>query len=111
MLISYIWLGFAICLGVAGQVVLKRGSHGAATTLDQLLSPWTIFGLGIYFIAAVSYILALKRIPVSLAYPSVSISYGILAILAHILWHEPLTWQHGAGIALISTGIYVLFRA
>ena len=55
--------------------------------------------------------MALKRIPVSLAYPSVSLSYGILAVLAHLIWNEPLTWQHAAGIALIMGGIFVLFRA
>ena len=111
MLGSYAWLALAICLGVAGQLVLKTGSEGAETIWEQLTSLWTIAGFGIYFLSAVTYIVAIKRIPVSLAYPSVSISYGILAILAHLLWKEPLNWQHGAGILLISTGIFVRFRA
>jgi small multidrug resistance pump len=111
MFTAYAWLGLAICLGVAGQVVLKSGAEASTGLISQFLSPWTIAGLGIYFLAALTYIIAIKRIPVSLAYPSVSISYGILAVLAHLIWKEPLTWHHAAGIALISSGIFVLFRA
>ena len=107
----YLWLGLAIVLGVAGQIVLKTGAETSGDGLAQFLSPWTIGGFGIYFLAALTYIVAIKKIPVSLAYPSVSISYGLLAVLAHILWREPLTWQHWAGIALISSGIFVMFRA
>jgi small multidrug resistance pump len=111
MAVPYLWLGLAILLGVAGQIVLKSGVEGSTDLVSQFLSPWTIGGLGIYFLAALTYIVALKRIPVSLAYPSVSLSYGILAILAHFLWKEPLTWHHAAGIVLITSGIAVLFRA
>ena len=107
----YLWLGLAILLGVAGQLVLKVGADSSGEGLAQFLSPWTICGFGIYFLSALTYIVAIKKIPISLAYPSVSISYGILAILAHLLWREPLTWQHWAGIVLISSGIFVMFRA
>ena len=107
----YLWLATAIALGVAGQLVLKTGAENSGEGLAQFLSPWTICGFGIYFLSALTYIVAIKKIPVSLAYPSVSISYGILAILAHLLWREPLTWQHWAGIVLISSGIFVMFRA
>ncbi|HVJ56006.1 MAG TPA: EamA family transporter [Aliidongia sp.] len=109
---AYAWLGLAICLGVAGQLVLKNGAEAPGEgVLAQFLSPWTIAGLGVYFLAAITYIVALKRIPVSLAYPSVSLSYGILAVLAHLIWKEPLSWQHAGGILLIMSGIFVLFRA
>ena len=107
----YLWLGMAIGLGVAGQLVLKAGAETSGEGLAQFLSPWTICGFGVYFLSALTYIVAIKKIPISLAYPSVSISYGIVAILAHLLWREPLTWQHWAGIALISSGIFVMFRA
>lgn len=107
----YLALTLAILLGVTGQVVLKTGSEGARDLMGQLASPWTLGGLAVYFLSALAYIAALKRIPVSLAYPSVSISYGLMAVLAHLLWKEPLTLQHWAGILLISGGILVLFRA
>jgi undecaprenyl phosphate-alpha-L-ara4N flippase subunit ArnE len=106
----YVFLALAILLGVLGQLVLKAGADGSGDGLAQFLSPWTIGGFGIYFLSAVTYILAIKKIPISLAYPSVSISYGLLAVVAHLLWNEPLGWQQFAGILLISCGIFVLFR-
>jgi len=107
----YLWLGLAILLGIAGQIVLKTGTIGSSTIWTQLIAPWTIGGFGIYFASALAYIVALRRIPISLAYPSVSISYGIMAVVAHVLWNEPLNWQHAIGIVLIMGGIVVLFRA
>ncbi len=107
----YLWLGVGILLGVAGQIILKVGAETSGDGLAQFLSPWTIGGLGVYFLAAITYIVAIKKIPISLAYPSVSISYAIVAVLAHVLWREPLTWQHWAGIVLIGSGIFVMFRA
>jgi multidrug transporter EmrE-like cation transporter len=107
----YVWLGMAILLGVTGQLVLKAGAESSGEGLAQFLSPWTLCGFGVYFLSALTYIVAIKKIPISLAYPSVSISYGILAVVAHLVWREPLTWQHWAGIVLISSGIFVMFRA
>jgi len=108
---SYGFLALAILFGVLGQVVLKTGAQTSGEGLEQFLNPWTICGFGIYFLSAITYILAIKKLPVSLAYPSVSISYGILAIIANVLWNEPLGWQQAAGILLITGGIFVLFRA
>jgi len=107
----YLWLVLGILLGVSGQLILKMGAESSGEGLAQFLSPWTIAGLGVYFLAALTYILAIKRIPISLAYPSVAVSYGIVAVAAHFLWREPLTWQTWAGILLIFCGIFVMFRA
>ena len=37
-------------------------------------------------------ILAIKRIPVSIAFPSVALSYVLVAVAAHFLWGEALGW-------------------
>jgi small multidrug resistance pump len=108
MAISYASLAAAILLGVAGQIALKQGVGGAATLLGQFLNPLTIIGLAIYFAAAILYIAALKRIPVSVAYPSISASYIIVAVLAHLLWNEPFGWPQLAGILLIGGGVVLI---
>ena len=64
----------------------------------------------IYVFAALLYIVALKRIPVSLAFPSVSASYAVVAVLAHILWGEPFGWPQIAGIALIGGGVILIHQ-
>ena len=52
--------------------------------------------------------MALNRIPVSIAFPSVAASYAIVAVLAHFLWNEPLGWPQAGGIALIAGGILLI---
>jgi small multidrug resistance pump len=109
MLISYGALAAAILIGVAGQLLLKAGADRSAEgILAQFLNPFTIGGLAAYGLGAIFYIVAIKRIPVSIAFPSVALSYVLVAIAAHLLWQEALGWQQFAGIGLIAAGILVL---
>jgi small multidrug resistance pump len=111
MTLSYVSLAVAIVLGIAGQIVLKSGAAGAASLTAQLFSPLTWGGLVIYGFAAIAYVVALNKIPVSIAFPSVAASYAIVAVLAHLLWNEPLGWPQWAGIALIGAGIVLIHHA
>ena len=98
----------AIVLGVMGQVLLKSGAERSGDGLAQFLQPFTIVGFGVYAMAAIFYILAIKKIPVSQAFPSVSLSYVAMAVIAHLLWHEPLGLPKFAGIALITGGVLLI---
>ena len=49
-------------LGIAGQIALKSETNGSATVVAQFLNPLTMFGLA-------PYVVALKKIPVSIALP------------------------------------------
>jgi small multidrug resistance pump len=108
--VAYLCLVAAILLGIIAQLALKSAAVGVPSFLAQLLNPLTIVGLGIYALAAFGYIAALNRIPVSIAFPSVAASYAIIAVLAHVLWQEPLGWHQLGGIALIAGGIFLLHQ-
>jgi small multidrug resistance pump len=110
MIPYYAALVAGIVLGVAGQVALKLGAEGTPTIALQFLHPATIAGFAIYAAAAILYIIAIKKIPLSLAYPSVSLSYVIVGIIAHVMWQEPFGLPQMAGIALIGGGILVLHK-
>ena len=108
MAIYYASLVGAILLGVVGQIALKSGALGSPTVAALFLNPLTLVGLAIYVIASLCYILALKRIPVSVAFPSVAASYGVVAVIAHLLWNEPFGWYQIAGLLLIGSGIVLI---
>lgn len=110
MTIYYVSLIGAILLGVAGQIALKSGALGSHTVAAQFLNPLTIVGFAIYVFAALCYTVALKRIPVSVAFPSVAASYAVLAVLAHLLWNEPFGWPQLAGLLLIGSGILLIHQ-
>jgi small multidrug resistance pump len=66
-----------ILLGIAGQIALKSAANASATVIAQFLNPLMIIGLHNLIFAALCYILALKKIPVSVAFPSgVAASYA-----------------------------------
>ena len=106
----YTCLAVSILLGIVGQITLKTAANTSATIGAQFLDPLTVLGLAIYFVAALCYIIALKRIPLSLAFPSVSVSYAIVALLAHMLWGEPFGSPQIGGIALISSGVLLIHQ-
>jgi small multidrug resistance pump len=106
--IYYACLVAAVLFGIAGQIALKSGAVASSTIVAQFLNPLTIVGFGIYVFAALCYIVALKKLPVSIAFPSVAASYAIVAIIAHLLWNEPFGWQQIGGLTLIGSGILVI---
>jgi undecaprenyl phosphate-alpha-L-ara4N flippase subunit ArnE len=103
-------LALAILLGVGGQIALKAGAVAAPTLLAQFLSPLTVAGFAIYVLAALFYIVALKRIAVSVAFPSVAASYAAVAIIAHLIWDEPFGWAQFGGLVLIGAGIVLIHQ-
>ena len=68
----YASLAAAILFGIAGQITLKSGALRSPTVVAQFFDPLTMIGFAIYVLAALLYIVALKEIPVSVAFPSVS---------------------------------------
>jgi len=110
VVIYYASLVSAVLLGIAGQIALKSGAVGSQTVAAQFLNPLTIIGFAIYVFAALCYIVALKRIPVSVAFPSVAASYAIVAVLAHLLWNEPFGWPQMAGLVLIGAGVLLIHQ-
>lgn len=110
MTLYYVSLVGAILLGVVGQIALKSGALASPSGAAQFINPLTIAGLAVYVIAALCYIVALKKIPVSVAFPSVAASYAVVAIIAHLLWNEPFGWPQFAGLVLIGGGIVLIHQ-
>lgn len=108
MMLYYLCLAAGILLGVAAQLLLKVGATGEGDLMAQLLRPQTIIGLGLYGMAAFFYIIALRKIPVTVAFPSVALSYAIIAVLGYLWLKEPLGIGQIAGIAMIMAGVVLV---
>jgi drug/metabolite transporter (DMT)-like permease len=108
MALYYVSLAAGILLGVAAQLLLKVGATGEGGVVAQFLKPQSIGGLALYGFAAVFYMLALRKIPVSVAFPSVALSYVLLAALASIWLKEPLGPTQIVALVLIVAGVALL---
>jgi len=100
----------SILLGVVGQISLKAAALQGGEGIGLYLQRFTFTGLSAYFAAALLYTYSLKEIPLSIAFPSVSISYVVVSLLAHVIWGEPFGAKNVAALLAIGAGIYILSR-
>jgi small multidrug resistance pump len=107
MNIYWITLWTAIATSMIGQTLLKSGA-GRESLLAQLFDWHTVVGLGLYGGAALLYIVALRRIPLSVALPSTAISYVAAALIGHYIYAEPLGVMHLGAMGLICMGVVML---
>jgi small multidrug resistance pump len=110
MTVYWLVLAAAIVTSMAGQTLLKAGA-GTPDFVSQLLDLRTIFGLGLYGGAALLYIIALRRIPMSVALPCTAISYVAAAVIGHYGFAEPLGVMQLGAIGLICAGVVMLALA
>jgi multidrug transporter EmrE-like cation transporter len=112
----YLWVLLTVLLTVYGQVVvkwqvLKAGSMPAAFNekliyLAKLtLNPWVLSVFFAAFLASLSWMAAMTKLPLSHAYPFTSLSFVLVLFLSAFFFQEPLTWPKLVGLALITAGI------
>ena len=111
MTVYWLFLGAAILTSLGGQVLLKAGAIGDGGFIDQIFRPSTIIGLVAYGGAAFLYIIALRKIPMSVALPCTAASYVAVALIGHFAFGESLSAQKMAAIALICGGVLMLATA
>lgn len=111
-----------VLLNAAAQLLLKAGTNAIghfAFRLDNLLpiglklalEPHILGGLGCYVISVAIWIMALSRVPVSVAYPMLSIGYVVNAFIAYLWFGEALSAQKLLGIGFIIIGVWLVARS
>jgi len=105
--IYWLMLSAAIAMSMAGQTMLKAGAQ-ADTFMHQLFDWRTLLGLCVYGSASLFYIVALRKIPMSVALPCTAISYVAAALIGHFVFGETLGTMRIGAILLISGGVVLL---
>ena len=103
----WLMLAGAIATSMVGNTLLKYAA-GAPTFLAQVLDWRSIVGLALYGGGAMLYMIALRRIPMSVALPFTAVSYIAAAVVGHFAFHEAIVPQHIAAIGLICAGVVLL---
>ena len=120
--ISFSLVLFGVLLNAAAQLLLKAGTNAVGrfdfdlanivpVGLRLALEPHILGGLGCYVVSVVVWIMALSRVPVSVAYPMLSIGYVVNALVAWQWFGEALAAQKMAGIGFIIVGVYLVARS
>lgn len=113
----WLLLAASIALSAAGQLCMKAGmqtlaalasTEGAAVFTAPVLA-WTGIGLASYALSMLTWLGVLTRLPLSLAYPLLSVSY-ILVYVGATHWPliaESATPVRSVGTLLIAAGVFL----
>lgn len=121
-LVSFGLIFTGVMLNAAAQILMKAGTNAighfefsAANILPiglKLATEWHIIvALSCYAISVVVWILALSRVPVSIAFPMLSMAYVVNAIAAWYLLGEAFNSTKLVGMGVIILGVVIISRA
>ena len=110
-----------VVLNALAQTLLKLGTNrlggmeftltnGPAIALKTLTMWPFLLGFACYGVSLVVWIAALSRVPVTVAYPMLSIGYVLNALIARWWLGESLSTGGWAGILLICAGVWLIAR-
>ena len=111
-----------VLLNAFAQLLLKAGTNVVGHfefQLDNLIpigmkiafQPYILGGMACYAVSLVVWIMALSRVPVSIAYPMLSIGYVVNAVVAYFWFGEPLVAQKLLGLGFIVIGVVLVARS
>jgi drug/metabolite transporter (DMT)-like permease len=118
MLKSLALIILTVIINTTGQFAVKTGVNkvGAVSLTDihaiiRALTSWMVIaGFLLYFASALLWISILSRNELSWAFPMLSLSYVLTAILSPVFLHESFSVQRFAGIVVICLGVYLVTR-
>jgi multidrug transporter EmrE-like cation transporter len=110
-LASFGFLFTGVLLNAGAQLLLKAGTNAAPLGLRLAIEPHILGGLACYVVSVVVWVVALSRVPVSIAYPMLSIGYVVNALAAWQLFGESLSPLRMGGIGVIIAGVFMVARS
>jgi len=117
------YMTVSILAGAAGQLMMKLGvqqlaplSNHMHAFLTSMTLPasipllWVAAGIACYLVAMLLWLKVLRALPLSMAYPLLSLGYIVVYLGAYFIpaLEETLTRQKTMGIALIIVGVIVI---
>lgn len=112
---TYLLAAISILLGGIGQFLLKLGADRIKPAPTLLLTLWRlvlmpqlILGLLCFGSSFLLWIFVLRRLPLSVAYPMVSLNYLVVTLLAVLVLHERFTAYKALGLGLIMLGVVAI---
>lgn len=116
---------FNVTLAAVGQIVLKFGTTklgamqsgqspimaAVGSVKAMFTNPYIFAGMMIYAFSAITWIIILRRVPLSFAYPMISLSYVLVVLLTAIVpppVRERIPTLAIPGLLLICLGVSLI---
>ena len=92
-------------LSCSAQLCQKQATH---VTSRRIRLSWIGMSVLLLGVAMLIWLRVLQRVPVSQAYPMLSLNFIFVALAGRILWRERLTLRQIAGTLLVMTGVALM---
>ena len=118
---AFAFLLTGVLLNAGAQLLLKAGTNALGVITLTRDNWWDMLwkmgaqghfvaGVACYMVSLLVWIMGLSRVPVSVAYPMLSLGYVINAIAAYYLFGESVTMTRWLGIGFIIVGVWLVAR-
>ena len=117
---KFLFIGLTILFTVLGQLVLKLGartlywpkefsvSESARLIWYSMINPYVMSSLALTLFAAIMWLLVVQLMPLSRAYPFMSLNYVFIYIISIVLFGERLSCYSALGALCIVIGTMLL---
>ena len=118
---AFAFLFTGVLLNAGAQLLLKAGTNALGVISLTRENWWDVLwkmgtqghfvaGVACYMVSLLVWIMGLSRVPVSVAYPMLSLGYVINAIAAFYLFGETVTVARWLGIGFIIVGVWLVAK-
>jgi drug/metabolite transporter (DMT)-like permease len=112
-------LALGAILVTVSELLLRRGAESFAGAdgakglfgIAALASGWTWLGILCYIASFLSWIVVLRRLPLSIAFPAINVVHVLIPIGCWLFLGERISPRRWAGIVLVVCGILLLARS
>lgn len=112
----------SVLLTVSGELLLKHGMNLHGTFVPQISTlipnlvrifsnPFVLLGFALIFSASILWLSVISRVPLSTAYPMLSLGYVLTVLLSGIVLREAVPIAKVAGVLLIVSGVVLVARS
>ncbi len=118
--VSLALLIVSVVFAIAGQLTLKsameevgrigaREVSAASETIKRAIKqPRLWIGLTLFGISALFWLVVLSRVPLSVAYPFVGVSYILIVAFSRLFLHEHVPTLRWIGVIVVALGIAIV---
>ncbi|MFI8416475.1 4-amino-4-deoxy-L-arabinose-phosphoundecaprenol flippase subunit ArnE [Serratia sp. NPDC078593] len=110
-MIGYLLVLLVSLLTCAGQLCQKQATRSGelpAAMRRRHALRWLLLALLLLASGMALWLSVLQRLPLSVAYPMLSLNFVLVTLAARWLFNEPTTLRHWCGVASIMLGIFLM---
>ena len=112
---EFLYIILVTIMLAVGQLLFKKAAmvmQGEDSIIllikHSLTNIWLISAVILYFLATIIWVLILRYVPLSVAYPFTAITFVVVPLASYILYADPYSWRLGLASILIFISIFLI---